>query len=135
MPLQMVQLLRIRKGKLFLLLLLIAGISCVNAQQYPGTNLRGQIETFNAYYNNYYSLPNSVIDLYYSPSPNQFVFIAETITNVYGFYFFYSIQPGNGMFFIQVNKAKNYQIFVSQMNYYNNQYNYNQFQDVPILYY
>lgn len=122
-----------RKNALLLTLLFIS--VSISAQVYPGTNLRGQVQYFISNNNRYNDLPNATIDLYYSPEPNQFLFVAQTITNNNGFYFFYSIQPGNGNFFIQVNKAKNYQIVVNQIAYNNNKFNYNQFQDLPVLYY
>jgi len=100
-----------------------------------GTNIRGQVQYFNQYYQQYFPLVNAIVDLYYSPSPNQFVFVRQTITNNAGFYFFYGIQPSNTVFFIQINRAKNYQISVIPIQYYNNQYNYNQFLDIPILYF
>lgn len=123
------------RKSLFFIALIFLSINFANAQQYPGTNLRGNIQFLNPYYNTYFPLPNAIVDLYYNPEPNQFIFIGQTMTNIYGYYYFYAIQPGNGNFYIQVNKAKNYQISVSSIIYYNNQYNQNQFQDIPILYY
>jgi hypothetical protein len=124
-----------KRNNLFFAVMIFLFINPGMVQQYPGTNLRGQIQFFNPYSNNYFPLPNAVVDLYYNPSPNQYIFIGQTITNIYGFYFFYAIPPGNGNFYIQVNKAKNYQIIVYYITYYNSQYNYNQFQDIPILFY
>ncbi len=101
--------------------------------QYPGTNLRGQIQFLNPTNKRHLPLPNATVDLYYSPSPEQFILVKETITNANGFYFFYAVQPGKGNFYIQVNKAKNYQLTVKTIAYSGNKYNYNQFQDVPII--
>jgi len=109
-------------------------INCVSAQ-YSGTNLRGQIQFLNQTNNRHLPLSNATVDLYYSPSPDQFILVKETITNANGFYFLYAIQPGNGKFYIQVNKAKNYQLTVITISYNSNKYNYNQFQDVPIINY
>jgi len=109
-------------------------VNCVYAQ-YPGTNLRGQIQFLNQKNNRHLPLPNATVDLYYSPSPDQFILVKETITNANGFYFFYAIKPGNGNFYIQVNKAKNYKLTVLTISYINNKYNYNQFQDVSIINY
>jgi hypothetical protein len=115
---------------LFISALFFLTINQANAQ-YPGTNLRGQVQYQKN--NNYFPLQNAKVDLYFSPSPNQFELVKQTITNGNGFYFFYGIQVHKGEYYIQVNKAKNYQIFVSKISYTNNQYNYNQFQDVPII--
>ncbi len=125
------QLLNFRKY-LFIISILFLITDQLKAQ-YPGTNLRGQIQ-YHPSNRQYFPLPNAIVDLYYyNQATNQYVFITETITNNYGFYFFYTIQPG--IYYIQVNKAKNYQILVTTINYYPYQYNYNQFQDIPILYY
>ena len=133
----MVRQLLIRSNNFILVVIFCLVINISKAQQYPGTNLRGQIQYFNPYQNSYYSLPNAVVDIYhYDIVLNKYDLLGTTITNGQGFYFLYSIQPQLlGSFYIQVNKSKNYQIVVGVINYFNNQYNYNQFWDIPILYY
>jgi hypothetical protein len=126
---------KLKYHKLILIgVLFFLTVNCIYAQ-YPGTNLRGKIQFLNKNNNHYSPLPNTTVDLYYSPSPDQFILIKKTITNANGFYFFYTIKPGNGNFYIQVNKEKNYQLAVKTTSYNNNKYNYNQFQDVSIINY
>jgi len=126
---------KLKYHKLLLIgILLFLSANYVNAQS-SGTNLRGQIQFLNQKTNRHLPLPNATVDLYYSPSPDQFILVKKTITNTNGFYFFYTIKPGKGNFYIQVNKAKNYQLTVKTISYSNNKYNYNQFQDVSIIYY
>jgi len=118
----------------FLIIGLLFCLTHHNANcQYSGTNLRGQIQYYNQYYNRYFPLSGAVVDLYYCPAPNQYILVTQTMTSEYGFYYFYAIRPGN--FYIQVNRIRNYQITVIMIRYFNNQYNYNQFQDIPILYF
>ena len=122
------------KSYLFFIALFFLTINSVSAQ-YPGTNLRGQIKYLNPSNSQYYPLANVLVKLYYNPSEGQYLYMGETITNNSGIYFFYRIQPGRGNFYIQVNRVKNYPILVLKITYNNNQYNRNQFQDIPILYY
>lgn len=125
---------QIFKKYFVLIALFILTINNVSAQ-YPGTNLKGQIKYLDSNIKQHYPLGNAVVKLYNKSSEGKYVFMGETITNNNGFYFFYSIQPKNGEFYIQVNRTKNYQITVNQINYVNNKYNPNQFQDIPILNY
>jgi len=119
---------------LLVVVLFVLTLNSVYAQ-YPGTNLRGQVQFLSQNNKRYLPLPNATVDLYYSPSPDQFILVKETISNANGFYFFYAIQPGKGNFYIQVKKAKNYQLFVKNISYSHNKYNYNQFQDIPLINY
>lgn len=129
--------------KIKYLLLVLFGLLLNNgySQQGFGTNIRGQIQTFNSYYNTYFVLPNAVVDLYYNPpNTSNFIFKSQTITNRDGFYFFYKVEPLNyytncGNYYLQVNRSKNYLIYVNVLIYTNYIYNFNQFQDIPILYY
>ena len=122
-----------RKTSLFFVILVCIITYSGNIQNYPGTNIRGQILYFNQYNGIYYPLSNATVDLYYNPSPNVYKFVAETIANVKGFYFFYRVNPP-GNYFIQVNKAKNYQVSIGKIDYYN-YYNLYQFWNIPVLYY
>jgi len=113
-------------------LILIIAILCsqyVGAQNYTGTNIRGKIVTFNAYYNTMVPLQAAVVSLYlFNAYNNQWMLISETITNLEGFYFLYNVPVGN--YFLQVNRLKNYPISVVRIDY--RQY---QFQDIQVLIY
>jgi len=115
---------------LLLLCLTISGITVNNlqAQQYPGTNLRGKVVTVD-YYGNSYPLAYATVDLYYFDYQyNQWVFVISTMSDAYGFYFINYILPGN--YVLQVNKSKNYNISVVQIDY-----RYYSYQDLPMLYF
>ncbi len=94
--------------------------------QYPGTNLRGQVQV--AYNNTYVPYPNASIGLYALNAYNNWVLVSQAITNEFGFYFFYGIPPGP--YSIQINGLKNYSITVVMIDY-----RFYQFQDVPVLFY
>ena len=116
--------------KRLLLVILLLGLAApALAQYYPGTNLRGKIVTYAPYYNTYVPLQFAVVALYsQNPYTGEWNLVAETETNVYGFYFFYGVTPGG--YYLQVNGLKNYQINVVWINY--NRFT---FQDLPLLYF
>lgn len=122
------------KSCFLLTALFILTVSNISAQ-YPGTNLRGQIQYLNPKSNKYYPLSKASVKLFYNSSPGHFMYMGETITDSQGFYYFYSIKPGNGRFYILVNDEQTYKIAVQKITYINSRYNYNQFQDLPIQYY
>ena len=73
----------------FLIIGILFCITYHNANgQYSGTNLRGQIQYFNQYYNRYFPLTGAAVDLYYCPVPNQYILVSQSMTNQNGFYFF-----------------------------------------------
>jgi len=86
--------------------------------QYPGTNLRGQILTYNA---NRQAVPLAYarVDLLFfdgsSPQGAQWRLIATVSTDAYGFYFFKYIIPN--AYTIQVKTRKTYNIQVLAIDY------------------
>ncbi|WP_264536445.1 hypothetical protein [Flavobacterium sp. N1736] len=105
-------------------LLLIILFLSINCRAQNAVNIRGQVQYYNISYNQYYTLPNAIVDLYV-PTPSGYRFLSQTITNGYGLYFFYHLLPGN--YLIQINRAKNYQIQVFYPN--------SDFLDIPICFY
>lgn len=115
------------KKTLFILCLLFS--SFYAHAQYGGTNTRGLIQTYDPYYRVYVPLHSATVDLYsYNYSTGQWQIVAHTVSNQNGFYFFYGLIPAT--YYVQVNRSKNYQIFVQWIDY-----QYYQFQDLPIFYY
>jgi hypothetical protein len=110
---------------LFIILCLFIN-SQVNSQNYPGTNVRGRVVTY--YYQQQVPLTSAKVDLYFfdfSRAPGyQWVFIASTLTDAYGFYFFNGVNPNN--YTIWVNQVKSYNIQVSFIDY-----RYYSYQDLP----
>ena len=78
-------------------------------------------------YNRPYPVTYASIDLYVYAN-NQWILVANTMTDAYGFYYFRQIQPNN--YVVQVNRLKNYNITVVWIDY--SRYSY---QDIPILYF
>lgn len=76
-----------------------------------GANIKGQIITNDG--SSDLPLVNTSVDLYlYDQAKNEWVVIAQTITNTSGSYFFYDIVPGK--YYLQVNQDKNFEITVPQ---------------------
>ncbi len=96
----------------------------VFSQQYPGTNVRGQI--LNTYGDPAENL--SVVLYYLNSITDEWVIIASTNTDVEGLYYFNWITPNS--YVIQVNQEVNYDVIISEIDY-----DYYSFQDLPILYY
>lgn len=115
------------KRILVVILLLSLTVPALAQFPYPVRNLRGKIMTYDPYYNNWVPLQFSVVELY-EPVGGEWVLLFETMTNAYGFYIFYGVP--RGMYYLQVNNAKNYQISVFGIDY--RRY---VFQDLPILYF
>ena len=108
-----------------LIFVLLATIQ-VNGQNYPGTNLRGRIATF--YYQQQVPLVSAKVDLYFfdrtRPVGYQWILVASTLTDAYGFYFFRGINPQ--YYTIWVNQLKSYNIQVLFIDY-----RYFAYQDLP----
>ncbi|HEY5967040.1 MAG TPA: hypothetical protein VIU35_03635 [Chitinophagaceae bacterium] len=111
---------------LFLILLCLFINSQANSQNYPGTNVRGRVVTY--YYQQQVPLTSAKVDLYFfdpSRAPGyQWVFIASTLTDAYGFYFFNGVNPN--IYTIWVNQVKSYNIQVLFIDY-----RYYSYQDLP----
>lgn len=86
------------------------------SQTFTGTNLRGRVVTMN----NQLQVPliSAKIDLYFfdnaKPQGSQWVLVASTLTDAYGFYFFKNIAPNN--YTVWVNKTKSYNIQVTTID-------------------
>ena len=108
---------------------LLISLTFIEAKaQYPGTNLRGRVMT-NGYYGQS-PLTYASVDLYYyRRSNNQWVKLQSTVTDAYGFYYFNYVKH-NLDYVIQIGRHSNYNIHVNWINY-----NYYQYQDLPIFYY
>jgi hypothetical protein len=119
----------------FLILIALCGAETLCAQNAQGTNIRGQVQFLSSASGKEEALSNATIDLYYAASPGNYTFVNQTVTNGFGFFYLYGINPGNGDFFIQVNKSKNYQIRVNPQAFSNGVYNKTEFQDLPVLHY
>ncbi|NND63019.1 MAG: hypothetical protein HKN48_07460 [Flavobacteriaceae bacterium] len=114
----------------FILFIVFATLTVQSANaQYPGTNLRGKIVSAD-YYGTQYPLTYANVDLYYlNPQTQQWIIVQQTLTDAYGFYFFSYVQP-NYTYAIQVNGDRNYNISVVMIDY-----NYYQYQDLPLFIY
>jgi hypothetical protein len=115
------------------LFVLIVAVFCIvtrsEGQIYPGTDVRGLIETFSASETIKVSMESVSVVLYSLDSTSgKWIEIARTITNRYGYYYFYKVAPGRQV--IQVNGTKNYQITVVQINRKTFR-----FQEVPVIEY
>jgi hypothetical protein len=118
------------KKHLFLLLFSLIVLSSLKAQ-YPGTNLRGQILTYNVY-GQVVPLAYARIDLFFFdgryPPGQQWRLIGTVSTDAYGFFFFNYIIPN--VYTIQVNQLKSFNIQVLVIDY-----RYYSFQDLGQFYY
>lgn len=96
-------------------------------QQYPGTNLRGQVLA--PIYGQWVPLGNARVDIYaFNPAVQQWQLLGTSFTDVNGFYFFRAVPIGN--YVLQVNQQKNYNIEVIFIDY-----NFYAYQDIPFLYF
>jgi protocatechuate 3,4-dioxygenase beta subunit len=87
-------------------------------QQYPGTNLKGQVLTTNLY-RQQVPLPNALVELFFFdgrfPVGQQWRLIASTTTDAYGVYGFQYVFPNN--YTIWVNQTKSLNISVIYIDY------------------
>ena len=116
--------------KIIIVILFLSFSQFVQSQQVAaqGINVRGLIKTFLAYNQSYAPVQSAVVALYhYDNNKHQWIIAAKTLTNQYGYYYFYRLKPGQ--YYIQVNGKNNYRINVTKVNI--NAY---QFQDVPVIY-
>lgn len=83
--------------------------------QYPGTNVRGQLVTWNNW-RQQVPLVSAKVDLYvFNPSVQQWQFVATSYSDGFG-YFGFNYLPVNNYAF-QVNGIKNYNIQVIFIDY------------------
>jgi len=89
----------------------------VKGQAYPGTNLRGRVVTTS--YRQQVPMVSAKVELYFfnksRPAGSQWVLIASTLTDTYGFYFFRGISPN--IYTIWINQSKSYNVQVSAIDY------------------
>lgn len=110
-----------------LLLLLLSALGNTHHNQVSPTDLRGLVLTFNPTFQQWVPLQSASVDLYFW-NGQQWLLIAQTITDAYGYYFIRSIDPN--FYSIQINRMKNYNIQVIPIDR-----RYYSFQDLPVLYY
>ncbi len=124
------------KRLIFVLFISFCFFSASSQQPYPGTNLRGKVVRFDAYYNTYIPIQNASVELqqwrwtgaYYQNGEQvwQWITIAIAYTDVNGFYYFYYIALNN--YQIKVNGGRSIPIQVFWIDY-----NLYQFQDIPMI--
>jgi len=114
-----------KKKSLLFFLFFVCIVTSVNAQAYPGTNFRGQVLTPS--YGSLVAMRRANVSLF-QYQYNKWINIANSITNDYGFYFFYGVPVGD--YYLQINGHKNYPIRIIAIDY-----RYYQFQDIPVLYF
>jgi hypothetical protein len=114
--------------KKILIILLLALPSMAFAQQYAGTNFRGQMVTYNPY-GQQVALVSAKVDLYwFNPSIGQLQYLGTSYTDAYGFFWFRLVPPND--YVIYVNNVKNYNIRVIPIDY-----RFYQFQDLGTFFY
>lgn len=110
------------------LLLLIAGLVYpykANTQVYPGTNIRGRIDTFNPYIGTPAPAAGVIVELFITgPAPGQWIMVGKTVTDYAGFYYFSRVRPGH--YVMRVAGRMNFTIAVVMIDY-----SIYQFQDLP----
>jgi hypothetical protein len=118
------------KRSFFLLLICLCLFGSVKAQ-YPGTNLRGQILTYNTF-GQVVPFSYARVDLLFFdgrfPSGQQWRVVATVQADVNGVYFFQYIIPN--VYTIQVNQSKTYNIQVLVIDY-----RYYSFQELGQIYF
>jgi len=118
-------------NKLLLILTVIA-IYCTSPAQVrvlPGTNIRGLVQTISPDGTTKVPMGSALVTLFRLDSgSSNWVTVARTTTNEYGYYFFYKVMPNK--YYIQVNGKKNYEITVLEID--RRQY---RFQELPVIVY
>jgi hypothetical protein len=112
---------------LFIIFLLFTLIQ-VKAQNYPGTNVRGQIITQNPW-GQQVPFVSAKVDLYiFNTGVNQWQYLSTSYSNNYGFFFFNYLPINN--YSISINGSRSYNIQVIFIDY-----RFYQFQDLGTFFF
>ena len=84
---------RSRFTALMLLLALCLGLFQTSVSE--AANIRGRIDAFNPYINNYVPTGGVMVTLFHEQGPNNWVAVGQTMTDGYGFYYFSNLYHGS----------------------------------------